>query len=272
MHTRERQVLRDVLGRMGEHAPPPVPFEELDMVEARPQTRHQPRIWAVGIACLATLLVGGAIVWANVVSAPSSDRHVGNSDELVLVENPLVVLGNQSPEPLFDTSALGTEAPLADPVNVENTVNRVADNLLETVDMDKLIRFVVAGSTPSGATAGLVQTSSGLHWCLWLTPAGATERPTCSGRRSTDTSPVINYNPVSDSDWAKGTVAWGPLPEATSVVAIVYGNEACWQQPIGGIAVFDVTNPEQDQVVMTAYDRNGDTIETVTGPGTEVDS
>lgn len=257
--------LRDALGILVEATPAGADFEELETADlVLVPRRRLSGGFAFAAAFLAVVIVGGLVIWGTLAPDPSNIPLAGSpADPMVLLENPLVVRGTDGPEPRFDTSDLGQEVSLADPVNVADTVGRVAGNLLSPED--EVIRYVITGATESGATAGLVETSSGLHWCLWVVPATET-RPTCTGSRSSDTNPVFNFNPLTDGSWQRGTLAWGPLPPDTSVVAITYGDQSYWQRPIGGIALFDIANHGQDQVVLTGYAPDGNIIDTLTGP------
>lgn len=70
MNTRERHVIREVLGRMGDEAPRPVRFDELDVVELRPQTNPRRRpavVWTA--AAVVVALIG---LFAFLTSGPQS--------------------------------------------------------------------------------------------------------------------------------------------------------------------------------------------------------
>jgi hypothetical protein len=260
---RARADLRRTLGEMESLSPLP-PELETRPIELRPQTRATPRPFVVAIGAAAAvfaLVLPIALMSGN--RGPSDAPTLARAnDPMVLLESPLTVRGPEGPEPLFDTSALGQEARLVDPADVTDTVSRVEDNLLSPED--EVIRYVIAGSAPSGATAGLVETSSGLHWCLWVVPP-TQDLPTCSGSRSDDTDAVANFNPLSDAGWQQGTLGWGPLPAETSVVAMTYGDQALWQRPVGGIVLFDISNPSREEVVLTAYDSSRGIVDTLTG-------
>jgi len=76
---------------------------------------------------------------------------------------------------------------------------------------------------------------------------------------------VIGVNPGTDfptdeANELQGTYAWGPLSPEVSVVTVAYGDTTLWQRPVGGIALFDIDNPDRDHITYTAYDEHGNVI------------
>jgi hypothetical protein len=255
----QEERLRTALGALVDTTPIGSGFEELGSTELSPRPSRISGTLAFGATFVALVAIGGLVVWGSWSSQRSDDPWLeSGSDEVVLLDDPLVVRGARAPEPVFDTSNLGVEVRILDPIDVESTVVRVEQGLL--TPQDPVIKHVFAGSLTTGAQAGLVQTSSRRHWCLWIVPPNDA-RPSCSGRNSPDTTPVVGIHPESDlpsSDAGlQGILAWGPLPGEVSVAAVAYGNTAYWQRPVGGIALFDIRNPNQDHISLTAYDRNG---------------
>lgn len=217
-------------------------------------------------AFLMVVFVGGLAVWATLSEQSDSDTASDPaSGEVVLLQDPLVVRGADSPEPLFDTSQLGTEIVLSEPADIGATIVRI-EEWLEDVEDDDIIKYVVAGAISTGAQAGTLETSSERGWGLWIVPA-TDALPSWSGSNENEPQLLIGWHPgqfATEADGLQGTLAWGPLSPETSVITASYGDTTVWQRPVGGIAVFDITNPAQHPIVWTAYDQKGDVIETVT--------
>ncbi|MGH8926171.1 MAG: hypothetical protein ACRDWA_16300 [Acidimicrobiia bacterium] len=225
-------------------------------------------IAGVGVAAA----IGVVVLPLVLVNLPSADQisstYVGNG-EVVLLEDPLVVRGTDSPEPAFDTSSLGVEVPLLELSDIQSSILQVEQNLLSP--QDQVVKHVVAGELASGSVAGIVQTAGERGWCLWIIPP-TDARPSCSGRNTNEPHPLIGVNPGTDfpTDEAhnlQGTFAWGPLPPEVSVVAVDYGDTTLWQRPVSGIVLFDIDNPDQDHITYTAYDQNGNVIDTTIDEG-----
>src|SRR5680860_309152 len=107
MRTSEKEILRDVLGRMGNEAPEPVPFEELVSVPVRQQaTQGNPwltrrPIWIAAAVAVAVLGLGaGAMFFTN---TGIENIYVADGESLISTDPP-VIQGSESPEPEFDTS------------------------------------------------------------------------------------------------------------------------------------------------------------------------
>ena len=66
--------------------------------------------------------------------------------------------------------------------------------------------------------------------------------------------------PTDEANELQGTYAWGPLSPEVSVVTVAYGDTTLWQRPVGGIALFDIDNPDRDHITYTAYDEHGNVI------------
>lgn len=269
----QEEKMRRAIGVLVDTTPPGFDFEELGSSTLAPKRRPQVPGWlAFATAFLLVAVLGGLAVWATLSeqsdSVTASDPASG---EVVLLQDPLVVRGADSPEPLFDTSQLGTEVVLSEPADIGATIVRI-EEWLEDVEEDDIIKYVVAGAISTGAQAGTLETSSERGWGLWIVPP-TDALPSWSGRNDNESESLIGWHPGTDSpteaDDLQGTLAWGPLPPETSVITASYGDTTVWQRPVGGIAVFDITNPAQHPIVWTAYDQNGDVIESVTQVGAD---
>lgn len=77
MNTREKHVLRDVLGRIGDEAPDAVPFDELDVLDLRPASRkpHSFTLWVVAGAVLVAL--GAVSLFSATPKAPVATPDEG---------------------------------------------------------------------------------------------------------------------------------------------------------------------------------------------------
>jgi len=270
----QEEKVRRAIGVLVDTTPPGFEFEELTSTTLAPKRRPPISGWLTfATAFLLVAVLGGLVVWATLSEQSDSDTASDPaSGEVVLLQDPLVVRGAESPEPLFDTSQLGTEVELSEPADIGATIVRI-EEWLEDVEEDDIIKYVVAGAISTGAQAGTLETSSGRGWGLWIVPA-TDALPSWSGSNENEPQLLIGWHPGTDHPTEadiglQGTFAWGPLSTEASVVTASHGDTTVWQRPVGGIAVFDITNPAQHPIVWTAYDQNGDVIETVTDLGAD---
>lgn len=234
----------------------------------RPHLVRNRLIARVGVAAAVVAVVVPLIL----VNLPDIDgtRPVDvGQEEVVLLEEPLVVRGTYGPDPAFDTSGLGVEVALLDPSDIEASILLVEENLLSPTD--EVESHIVAGELASGSMAGIVQTAGERGWCLWIIPP-TEARPSCSGRSDNSPEAVIGVNPGTDfptdeDNDLRGTYAWGPLSPEVSIVTVAYGDTSLWQRPIGGIALFDIDNPNRDYISYTAYDEHGNIVAEVVDEG-----
>jgi hypothetical protein len=227
----------------------------------RPHVATNRLIAGVGVA-VATVAVVLPLILVNLPASDTTPIVEVGQGETVLLEDPRVVRGTLGPEPAFDTSSLGVEIPLLDPSDIEGSILRVEENLLSPTD--QVESHLVAGELASGSMAGIVQTTGERGWCLWIIPP-TEARPSCTSRYDNSPEAVIGVNPGTDfpTDEAndlRGTYAWGPLPPEVSVVTVAYGDTTLWQRPVGGIALFDIDNPNRDHISYTAYDAHGNIV------------
>ncbi len=219
-------------------------------------------IAAVGVALAAALLVMPVLLVNRPPIDPIAQTDV-NPGETILMDNPLVVRGAPGPEPQFDTTSLGAEIQMAQPTGIEEILSRIEHLPGE----EEVTKYIVAGRIENGAQAGILYAPGGLEWCLWVIPP-SDALASCSGRRSSDESPVLALHPGSDTpDLTKkqNTLAWGPTPENTSVVTITYDETSLWQKPVGRVVLFsDVSIPDGEGLLLTALDHNGNVIHTLT--------
>ena len=269
----QEEKVHRAFGLLADTTPPGVEFEELASTTLAPHRRPPMSGWlAFATAFLVVAVVGGLAVWAITLGQTESDAvSEPTADEVVLLHDPLVVRGADGPEPLFDTSQLGTEVTLFEPADISATIARIQE-WLHDVEEDEVIKYVVVGTISTGVQAGTLETSSERGWGLWIVPA-TDALPSWSGSNETEPQLLIGWHPGTDSpteaDDLQGTFAWGPLSPVTSVITATYGDTTVWQRPVGGIAVFDIANPAQHPIVWTAYDQNGDVIESVTQVGAD---
>lgn len=272
----QEEKVRKAFGVLVDTTPPGVEFEELTSITLAPKRRPRLSGWlAFATAFLLVAMIGGFAVWANLGGEADSDTVTDPaSGEVILLQDPLVMRGADGPEPLFDTSQLGAEVVLTEPADIKGTIDRIEDWLFPggQINEDNVIKYVVAGAISTGAEAGTIETSSEVGWALWIIPP-TDAHPMWAGRNDNEPHPLIGNHPGTDSpteaDDLQGTFAWGPLSAETSVISVSYGDTTVWQRPVGGIAVFDIGNPAQQPIVWTAYDQNGNVIESITDEGTD---
>lgn len=213
-------------------------------------------------ALLGWAVAGLAFVLAAVFLAPglTSDQGVAAAEpgpgETILSEDSLtlVVRGAESPEPEFDTSALGEEVVLGGVNDLELT-RLIAD--IATIDPEPLGRHLakitVVGTLSDGSTIALLS-------------GGGTDPDACIWQAS----PANGYSCFELPDpqttvrsTFAGTTTWGPLPANTSVAQLRIGDDSYWQRPVGGVAGFDIAIPDvRGGYTLRALDAKGNIVHT----------
>jgi len=217
-----------------------------------------------------TTFASGLTALILVVAAPAvllNDPPPGTDAPTVPVvaATPPIVQGVAGPEPLFDTSDLGTSQPLttlSDSTRINSIAEKVDGNVLQVT---------VLGQTPEGAAALIVhaelERDTGLiqERCFMTKDGGgcagdsantAAENPDGLLPPGLLTQGLV-YGIVGD----QGVLAW-EVPEDTSVVVLTINETSTWQTPISRVAVFDTDLRDGDTIELTALNRNGDTLDT----------
>jgi hypothetical protein len=169
--------------------------------------------------------------------------------ETLLLIDPLVVGGASSPNPDFDPSTLGVANELADIEDAALIVDQlVGSSTLRYGTEASLVKVTVVGVTKGGSIAAILRTPYAT--CLYVST------PSASVCRTVGSKDMPGVNSLG----LAGTITWSPLPEGTSVVTLEYGDVTLWQQPVGGVAIFDTEMNDGDQFTLTALDADGRTI------------
>lgn len=211
---------------------------------------------------------GTAPVTTATTSEGPTGVPVGESAPRVLIEDPLVVQeAPRGPNPLFDTSGLGTERPLVpfSSLTIEDlglwaVENPLVDGspivALGEIDGFRAFRMDVV------ALGGRYTCDWGLEFVLgrWR-PLGA-----CAFGRNPRPDVTVLVRTAGIGTDATYQVFWSGLSDEVSVVAISGGGMAQgeWQRPVGGVGVFLVVAPVDAVLDLTAYAADGDIVRHVT--------
>lgn len=265
--------VRDAFEALIERMEDPPTWEDVSVPAARPrEVRRKRRPTLVAVSALVAVIVLGVLT-VTLPSQPVSyqlPRADVAPGEVIVSDDPLIVLGTPAPEPQFDTSTLGEEIELSevDDTNLFLTWARQAT----FPEAEKPSKVIIGGKIETGATVGMVvgaledDAAGNTEWCiLTLDALGGS---VCAQDPDPDfQTPVFTILPESPSS---GTLSWGPAPEGTSVVTLSYDDTSLWQQPVAGIVLFPLdTSPAE--LVITAFDERGNEIHTETHPGTQSD-
>lgn len=270
MRTSEKEIVRGVLGRIGDEAPEPVPFEDLHTVLVQPVGAQRNPWWtrrpiwtAVAAAVTVLVLVGAAMLLTNT----ETETIYLADGEVLLSTDPPVVQGAESPKPAFDTSGLGDEVALT-PVTDTSRILETATGILADYPSE-LIRITVLGETPEWVLAVVVHNEVdpdfGGHMqlrCLTTSRGGAT----CEGVEFENLGDMPggllpadpNSGPVySVGERISNAILTWEVPAETSVVTLTVNGRTRWQRPVAQVAVFitDLTSGEGFE--LTAYDSQG---------------
>lgn len=206
-----------------------------------PRRRFRPVLgWALAAAAIMIVFLGPLLYRGH------PDLEPG---ETLLLIDPLVVGGASSPNPDFDPSTLGVDNELADIEDAALIVDQlVGSSALRHGTEASLAKVTVVGVTKGGSIAAILRTS--YSTCLYVST------PSASVCRTVGSKDMPGVNSLG----LAGTITWNPLPEGTSVVTLEYGDVTLWQQPVGGVAIFDTDMNDGDQFTLTALDADGRTI------------
>lgn len=204
------------------------------------------------------------------------------TEPLTLLAEPRVIQEVPlAPPPQFDTSALGLEAPLVPFTNL--TVDDLA-LVHNELPLRSDTPILALGQLPDLAAFRLsVDAFDAPHTCDWGVGindlAMQTGEPAPLGECAFNETPRPDLTVVGPrryrSNTAQGTpwvsqVFWSGLTDSVSAVAIhANGTEVTqWQRPIGGVAVFVVATDTEPDLVLTAYDQNGQELATTSHSAT----
>jgi hypothetical protein len=278
MRTAEIQILRDVLDRMGDEAPEPVPFEELDTVLAQPAGRQGSRwltrrpLWVASAAAVAVFALGAVVMLLT--NTGVEEIYVADGERIISIDPP-IVQGAESPEPRFDISGFGEEVALAPVADISKIVD-AATPLQSDGLSGEVIRITVLGETPEGVLA-LVVHSEGeglrgqpIQWRCQTSTLGGTQ--SCGGYPVEEAADMpgglIPAEPGTGPSYTVGEVAkdrpltW-VVPAGTSVVTLTVNDGIKWQRPVDQVAVFITALTYGDTFELTAYDAEGNNLDRV---------
>lgn len=285
MRTAEKEILRDVLGRMADEAPEPVPFEELDTVVVHPEAVRRDRwltrrpVLVAAVAAVAVLVLGTGV--SLLTNTGGEDIYVADGETLIST-NPPIVQGAESPEPAFGTQGLGAEAALTPVADVPRITDTVNDPKSDLEDMGlEIIRITVLGETPEGVLALIVHGNgqdlrgNPIQLRCQTTTLGGTQ--TCGGGLEPEEvaelpGGLIPAQPGGGPNYTVGevpddaTMTW-EVPAETSIVTLSVNDETRWQRPVAGVAVFITRLVYGDRFELTAYDPQGNIIDSVARVG-----
>lgn len=262
----EKQIIKEVLGRMGDDVPVAVPFEELgpvyleDSKRGKASSRFRP-IWTVTAVAVGVLIVvGGA---GLLTGGNSVDFYVADGESVISTDPP-IVQGAESPELAFDTSGLGDESPMT-PVTDISRIMETSSAALER----EIIRVTALGETPEGVLAIVIHaegdslnpgrgqfrclaTLLGASSCGGFEIESAAEMPGGLLLGEPGLGPSYGVSEVrSDS-----SMTW-EVPSETSVATLTINGETIWQRPVSNVAVFVTELVYGDKFQLTAYDAAG---------------
>lgn len=282
MRTAEKEILRDVLGRMADEAPEPVPFEGLGSVLAHPEAIRRDRWltrrpgWAAAVVGAAVLMLGAGV--SLLTNTGGEHIYVADGETLISADPP-IVQGAESPEPAFDTGRFGDEVPLAPAADTSRIMAAVTAP--EAGDLGEIIRITVLGETPEGVLALIVHAEgedlrgNPIQLRCQTTTLGGTQ--TCGGGLDPEEvadmpGGLIPAQPGGGPNYTVGevpsdhTLIW-EIPAETSVVTLTVNDETRWQRPVAGVAVFIADLAYGDRFELTAYDPQGNIIDSVARVG-----
>lgn len=257
MRTAEREILRDVLGRMADEAPDPVAFEELHTVTADPErVRSGPglrrSVWVAVAAAAIVLVVGGGV--SLLTNTDGTDIPLADGETLISTD-PTIIQGSQSPQPSFDPAERGVEVSLTPVTDVQEILD--VATTLQTDDLGEPESITVLGETPEGVLALIVHTDGEHSRCLVTTLGGA---QTCGDLPA---APEMGANYTVGEAPTKSSLTWDVEPE-TSVVTLTVNGETEWQRPVADVAVFVTSLVYGDDVELTALGAEGNILASIT--------
>ena len=266
------ETTRNYVQTIVENTPPRV--GNIDSVLARGR-RHRVanRIGtAVSVTVVAVLAIG-VTAWLRPV-----DRPVATGTDVTMLELPggfavyvesdsveskgaIVYVGMPGPEPLFDTTTLGTEVPLTRHPASELIAPDVFD-AATMVYLGDINGAQIALQVTDGGTLP-PSTSTGLLCAFFGNRTPITGGGNCyvieGPKTGTNTDPPLG-----------GWLVWTQLPEATAAVQLQLDDgTSYWQQPVARTVFFNLTDgrPLTD-ASLAAIDRDGNVIETATAEPT----
>lgn len=266
------EATRNYVKTIVENTPPRV--GNIDSVLARGRRRRLAnRIGtAVSVAVVAVLAIG-VTAWLRPV-----DRPVATGTDVTMLELPggfavyvesdsveskgaIVYVGVPGPEPLFDTTTLGTEVPLTRHPASEFIAPDVFDaaTMVYLGDINGAqiaLQVTDGGLLPPSTSDGILCVYIGDHKPI---PSGGDCYIIDGPRAGTMVDPPLG-----------GWLVWPRLPEATAAVQLELDDGTrYWQQPVARTVFFNLTDgsPLTD-ASLAAIDRDGNVIETATAEPT----
>lgn len=201
---------------------------------------------------------GAVVVAAGAVAVLLATGVV--SDRVVTDDAPQVVRPETGPEPLFDTTPLGTEVRLLDFEPPASDLERIGADI-DLADGHAILAVGrVEGTSarvyrafgrlePVVDAGGGPDAPSGLVRCEWVFDDAGIAGPSCFAL------PLLDIRGMSVGAEVQ---VWVGLPESASVVVFEVGGTVSWQRPRGGIAVLPApVSPGVPVSGLEVFDRFG---------------
>lgn len=241
----------------------------VDKIKRRGQMRRRNRY--VGLGVVAVLVVTATVL----LSSSGTDEVFMADGEKLISTDPPILQGAESPEPEFDTSGLGDEAPLTPVSDITRIVT-----LASRHPNGELLRITVVGETPDGVLALVVHSEDDnpdlgrLQMRCVTTEMGSS----CAGTQIENVADfpggLLPGEPGSGPTYTvggEGDLTW-EVPSDTAVVALDLNGELRWQRPVADVAVFITHFADGDRFELTAYDADGNILDWVTRIASLVDT
>ena len=228
------------------------------------------------------LLVAASVFLVSIAAAVAIDRSpqtttaVGAdlilTGEPLIRSEPLVVQATASPEPEFDTQALGREIrfdPLPDDSAAIEELIEMAIGFDSFEPESDLLKLTVLGEvegTPWAVSVTQERTIDGAGLVLRTSTLVSTEGGSGGGDYVDPNSlQLIEMRPSGQQLMPNGAgygaptgwVEWNLLPSDVSVVAFADSDQKLWIKPRNGVAVFPAQFDEGERFTVEAFDAQG---------------
>ncbi len=235
--------------------------------------------WLVGAA--ATIVVGLVLTiqpWNNQEIQTVADSTEMSEEvslilpgEIVLSEDPLIVVAAIGPEVRFDTSELGQEVVFEPITELDDEVRQLMEPRWgPSPEAASLTKGTLIGRISGMPFVGTIVDGPDLRSDGSIYPFGSNVRfrglgSTGGGRASgmpvslPSTELLVNKAGLAEANlefWGE-IVAWGYLPVETAVVTLEGPSHQTWMRPRGGVGAFPATFEDGDIVTVVAYDADG---------------
>ncbi len=242
-----------------------------------------PKRWLVGAAAAVLIgLVVAAQPWKNqeiqtVTETPEIPEEVNLvlPGEIVLSEDPLIVIAAIGPEVRFDTSGLGHEVVFEPITELDDQINQLLDRRWgPSPEEASLTKGTLIGRISGIPFVTTISDGPDLRSDGSIYPIGTNLRfrSLSWGESGVGGAGAMGYpvelpsrelviNETSGADWevqASGRmIAWSHLPAETAVVTLDGPFHQAWMRPRGGVAAFPVRFDDGEEVTIVAFDPDG---------------